>query len=204
MKSLLLCLSLVLTTLPDARSADGQAEATWREAESKAIVETLRDLQRERATVLALAPDNPARVRHLAGLQELLRRAYTVPARDLDILVYTELHRFGVTIPKAIRLCINDDQTVSPQVLVHPETHVLYVLESDGRHITAITPEGKILWHRNPFEDAGLLPYRFTKPVIRIFAFMKDDPQKIGINFNSSQGGILDVTTGDFLWQGQD
>jgi len=156
--------------------------------------------------MLALATDDPARVRHVAGLRELYERAQAIRGSGLglEIAAYTELHRFGVTIPKAISLHINDDETVPPQVLVHPETHVLYVLESDGRHITAITPEGKILWHRNPFEDAGLVPYRVTKPVIRYFAFMKDNPQKIGIGFNSSQGGLLDVTTGDFTWQGQD
>ncbi len=33
-----------------------------------------------------------------------------------------------------------------PEVLVDPKTKVVFYLESDRRHVSAISPEGKILW----------------------------------------------------------
>ena len=33
-----------------------------------------------------------------------------------------------------------------PQVLQDPKTKVIYYLESDGRHVSAISPDGKLLW----------------------------------------------------------
>jgi hypothetical protein len=35
-----------------------------------------------------------------------------------------------------------------------------FLRESDGRHLTAIASDGKLLWIRNPFEDRHLCPYR--------------------------------------------
>ena len=40
-----------------------------------------------------------------------------------------------------------------PLVLKDPRTALLLYLEADGRHMAAITPAGKILWHRNLFDD---------------------------------------------------
>jgi len=95
----------------------------------------------------------------------------------------------------------NDDATIKPIIYQDPVTANYFYVESDGRHITAFTPTGEILWHRNPFVDSGMEPYRCTKPVIRS---IQRENNKIGIIFNSSQGGILDEKNGDFVFMGQD
>ena|ERR1035437_10236101 len=99
----------------------------------------------------------------------------------------------------------NDNDTIRPMVFHDPVTGNYFYVESDGRHITAFTPEGKILWHRNPFVDAHLEPYRFTKPIICLIG-REEYPgrHKLAIGFNSSQGGTLDDKTGDFEFGGQD
>ena len=106
-----------------------------------------------------------------------------------------------------------------PLVYRDPETKILFYAESDGRHLAAISPDGKLLWVRNPFDDRGLCPYRNARPVISSLkafdvppgAYAKDmkrrgaDPSHrfIWIEFDSSQAGEIDETTGDFLSEGQ-
>jgi hypothetical protein len=89
---------------------------------------------------------------------------------------------------------------------------ILFYVESDGRHVTAINPDGKILWSREPFGDAHLEFYRTKTPRI-VYIQRIDDAHNwmlkgksgkyIGTRFNSSQSGILDVKTGDFTFMGQ-
>ena len=108
-----------------------------------------------------------------------------------------------------------DDTHVVPQVIQDPVTKVIFYLESDGRHIAAISPDGKLLWNRDPFVDAKLQPYRLKRPLICYFDFVDPDWWKIhrwlgkvedfiGINFNSSQYGVIRKDTGEFTWLGQD
>ena len=108
-----------------------------------------------------------------------------------------------------------DETHVVPQAIQDPVTKVIYYLESDGRHIAAIRPDGKILWIRDPFVDAKLQPYRLKRPVICYFNFVDHDWWKIhrrlgpaeefiGINFTSSQFGVIRKDTGEFMWFGQD
>ena len=103
-----------------------------------------------------------------------------------------------------------------------PETKILFYAESDGRHLAAIGPDGKLLWVRNPFDDKGLCPYRTVRPVIRSIkaydiplAYAKNialdmkrrganpDHRFIWIEFDSYQFGEVDETNGDFLYEGQ-
>lgn len=103
-----------------------------------------------------------------------------------------------------------------------PETSVLFYVESDGRHLAAINPDGKLLWVRSPFEDKGLCPYRTARPVIRSIGpynipagyaeNIAEDMKRRGANpshrfiwieFDSTQFGEVDQTTGDFLYEGQ-
>jgi len=98
---------------------------------------------------------------------------------------------------------------------------ILYV-ESDGRHFAAIDSNGRLLWVRNPFEDAGLCPYRSPHPVIYEIEVADSLPdfggragpylQKLGmisghayvrIYFDSSQFGLVDETSGNFFFEGQ-
>lgn len=96
----------------------------------------------------------------------------------------------------------NDNQTILPFVFHDPLTKDYIYVESDGRHITAFTPDGVVLWHRNPFKDAHLKPYRFTKPVIYSVERSKIS-KNIVITFNSSQMVDLDYKTGSSTFLGQ-
>src|SRR5689334_19888463 len=61
-----------------------------------------------------------------------------------------------------------------PQAYRDPSVPVVYYVESDGRHVSAIGLDGKVLWNRDPFEDAGVKPYRVPKPLI---VFIGKPPQ---------------------------
>lgn len=43
-----------------------------------------------------------------------------------------------------------------PFLLADPRSGLTLYVESDGRHMSAITREGKFLWHRNVFDDPKL------------------------------------------------
>jgi hypothetical protein len=81
---------------------------------------------------------------------------------------------------------------------------ILFYVESDGRHIAAISAQGTILWCRDPFAEAGLEPYRYARPVISWIGRSNREPGHIGISYNSSQFGIADQKTGEFTFLGQD
>jgi hypothetical protein len=108
-----------------------------------------------------------------------------------------------------------DENHVVPKALVDPVSKITFYLESDGRHISAIAPDGKVLWTHDPFVDSKLTPYRLPRPLISFFDFVDPEWWKIhdrlgksdefiGINYNSSQFGMIKKTTGDFSWFGQD
>ncbi len=96
------------------------------------------------------------------------------------------------------------------QAFKDKESGITFYVESDGRHVAAINAEGKILWHRDPFVEAKLEPYRFERPVIvwigQPHAWMTEGRKEkfISISFNSSQFGILDLKTGNFTFLGND
>lgn len=99
-----------------------------------------------------------------------------------------------------------------PHTYKDADSGILFYVESDGQHVTAIKPDGKILWSREPFGDAHLDFYRTKTPRI-VYIERIDEAHNwmlkgksgkyIGIRFNSSQSGILDVKTGDFTFMGQ-
>jgi hypothetical protein len=89
----------------------------------------------------------------------------------------------------------------------------VFYVESDGRHLSAIAFDGRILWTRNPFVDAKLKPYRSDEPKIvgigpsqALGLRRSPDPKAtfIGIEFDSTQFGIVDSKNGDFFFMGQD
>jgi hypothetical protein len=100
------------------------------------------------------------------------------------------------------------------------DSGIIFYVESDGRHVTAISPDSKILWSRDPFADAHLEFYRTKTPCIVFIDEIdkSDEPHQwivktmadkgiskfICITFNSSQFGCLDLKTGDFTFLGQD
>ena len=92
-------------------------------------------------------------------------------------------------------------------------TGIIFYVESDGRHVTALDTDGKILWHRDPFADGKLEFYRTKTPRIVYIGKTNEVGEKcaaakgqkvIGIAFNCSQFGDLDIKTGNFTFRGQD
>ena len=99
-----------------------------------------------------------------------------------------------------------------PQVYKDPNSGTLFYVETDGRHVAAISDKGKLLWTKDPFKDAHLPFYRTEKPQI---VFIGPAPRGVhppgeesnkfvSIAFNSSQSGLLRMSNGDFEFLGQD
>ena len=98
-----------------------------------------------------------------------------------------------------------------PQVYKDPSSGTLLYVESGGRHVAAISIDGKLLWNRDPFTDAHLQFYRTKNPQI---VYIGPAPkwyrgggnlgEFVEIDFNSSQFGVLRISDGEFRFQGQD
>lgn len=90
-------------------------------------------------------------------------------------------------------------------------TGTIVYVETDGRHVVAFTPDGKILWRKDPFVDAGMQPYREARPTIVSIGSSTRDcrlrPAQVGkvfcLSFSSSQSGVMDIATGQFTFEGQ-
>jgi hypothetical protein len=97
-----------------------------------------------------------------------------------------------------------------PQAYKDVESGITFYVESDGRHIAAISSTGTVLWARDPFVDAHLEPYRTEKPQIVVIGAPLEwmtrpySGKFILVGFNSSQTGIMDMKTGEFHFVGQD
>ena len=99
-----------------------------------------------------------------------------------------------------------------PQVYRDPISRTLLYVESDGRHVAAISDDGKLLWVRDPFKDAHLPFYRTEKPQIVYIGPVPESDRPAGrkqdgfvaISFNNSQFGVMKVSDGEFLFRGQD
>jgi hypothetical protein len=99
-----------------------------------------------------------------------------------------------------------------PQAYKDPRSGTLLYVETDGRHLGAISRDGKLLWNRDPFADAHLEFYRTEKPQIVWLGpvlkaqprFRKNSDEYVQIAFNSSQFGFLRISDGDFEFSGQD
>ncbi|RYG08256.1 MAG: hypothetical protein EOO07_25945 [Chitinophagaceae bacterium] len=112
-----------------------------------------------------------------------------------------------------------DSSRAKPLSFKDPRTQITFYVETDGRHLSAIDAEGKLLWVHNPFEeDKAQCEYRTPHPVIvRIEIFENPESLKfdeggpkldfnhkfIRIYFDSSQDGIVDEETGKYIWLGQ-
>jgi hypothetical protein len=97
-----------------------------------------------------------------------------------------------------------------PQVYKEPNSGTLFYVESDGRHVAAISADGKLLWHKDPFKDGHLEFYRTHRPQIVYIGPLphsvprSDSDKYIRIVFNSSQFGDLRISDGQFTFGGQD
>ncbi len=99
-----------------------------------------------------------------------------------------------------------------PQVYKDPNSGTLFYVETDGRHVAAISGKGKLLWSKDPFKDAHLSFYRTEKPQIvyigpapkSVHPPGEESTKFVSIAFNSSQSGLLRMSNGDFEFLGQD
>lgn len=88
-------------------------------------------------------------------------------------------------------------------------TGLVFYVESDGRHVVALAPDGHFLWVEDPFLTARLELYRTPTPQIRTLGAMPARETKahpgtyIAITYNSSQSGLIDEHTGEFIFLGQ-
>jgi len=110
-----------------------------------------------------------------------------------------------------------DPSLAKPLSFKDPNTSTFFYVESDGRHLAAISSDGKLLWVRNPFEDRHLCPYRTPRPTIIGIESAKSDKHTAAIRywggdishdllfvqFSGSQFGVIDQITGDYFPEGQ-
>ena len=86
----------------------------------------------------------------------------------------------------------------------------IYEVQEDRRTIIATKADGTRIWKVNPFKDAGLEPYRSPHPIIAYFGKASSGyptgkrDQYLGVGFNSSQFGAIDLKSGTFTGSGQD
>ena len=55
-----------------------------------------------------------------------------------------------------------------PQVYKDPNSGTLFYVETNGRHVAAISGDGRLLWSKDPFKDGRLPFYRTKKPQNRM------------------------------------
>ena len=100
-----------------------------------------------------------------------------------------------------------------PQIYKDQQRGATFYVETDGRHVAAISGDGKLLWVRDPFKDGHLDSYRTEKPqIVYIGAVSKfrskilggESDKFIAVTFNSSQFGLLRISNGEFQFLGQD
>jgi hypothetical protein len=84
--------------------------------------------------------------------------------------------------------------------------------ETNGKHLSAIDFEGRVLWTRSPFKDAHLEPYRVAEPrIVQIYAPLpwmlkgsNGEEALVALEFESTQFGVVDLKSGRFYPLGQD
>jgi hypothetical protein len=103
-----------------------------------------------------------------------------------------------------------------PQVYKDPHSTTTLYVETDGRHVAAISGDGRLLWNKDPFEDGHLRFYRTKNPkIVYIGPASQSRPDAepyagrqpdnfVAITFNNSQFGLLRISNGEFKFLGND
>ena len=99
-----------------------------------------------------------------------------------------------------------------PQAYKDPTSGTILYVESDGKHVAAISPDGKVLWNRIPHDDAHVEKYRTPNPQIVLIGGLlpsarvnRGKPSDfVAIRYSNSQFGVLSISTGTFDFKGQD
>lgn len=100
-------------------------------------------------------------------------------------------------------------QTDRPVIYRDASTGITLTVESDGRHIVATNGHNETMWRADPFSDTKLKLYRTVSPrIIHIgsydgaYGLSKESSASIVIN--STQFGRIILSTGEFIFLGQD
>jgi hypothetical protein len=128
------------------------------------------------------------------------------------LLVFSSMACFGARQESTTYIARYLTDFPGPQVYKDPISGTLLYVETDGRHVAAISGDGKLLWNRDPFKDAHLAFYRTKKPQIvcigpaskSSFRAGQEPDKFVAIVFNNSQFGVMKVSNGEFLFGGQD
>ncbi len=126
--------------------------------------------------------------------------------RPAETVAPVETRRIGATEQYVVRT----RPFQGAQAYQRPNDGVTYYVEGDGRHVVAISADGVVLWREDPFVQARLEPYRFERPqIVRIgeaasWMIEGRTGDFIGVEYNSTQFGIMDTGSGEFIFMGQD
>lgn len=92
-----------------------------------------------------------------------------------------------------------------------PDSGIVLRFGDDRRTILASDRSGHQLWREDPFDVAGLKPYRYFKPLISFVRPIGDKAPcatrgetAVGLGYSSTQFGCLNPRTGQFELLGQD
>jgi hypothetical protein len=94
------------------------------------------------------------------------------------------------------------------------KTGILFYVESDGRHMSAIDENGKILWHKAPYDEKGVFAKQIKGRVIYRLLEADDSDlelmerrgkrgQYIRVSCGMHEVGLLNQNTGELtiLWR---
>ena len=131
--------------------------------------------------------------------------------KSIRILLLAIILAAPLTAQKAVTFTDSWHDFPGPQAYQDAHTGTTFYVESDGRHVAAISRNGRLLWVRDPFNDAHLEPYRTDHAQIisigRGTWWGEGTPRKfhgwVVITYNSSQFGAMNPSTGDFQFLGQ-
>jgi hypothetical protein len=100
-----------------------------------------------------------------------------------------------------------------PATFSVPHANIEIHVGADLRTVVASDHSGRQLWKEDPFEEAGMKPYRVLKPlIVFVGPFAKgrfaescapDGDPAVTLTYSSSQFGCLDARTGRFVFMGQ-
>jgi hypothetical protein len=74
-----------------------------------------------------------------------------------------------------------------PQVFQDMGSRTTLYVETDGRHVSAISRDGKLLWTKDPYKDADIPPYRTEKPQNRLYRLSREiDPRRPALRWTGT------------------
>ena len=101
----------------------------------------------------------------------------------------------------------NLDSDIKDFTLIDSESGIRFILDETRIFVTSIDENGNQLWQTDPWKDNNIKEYRIERPIIVQFYFSDNNwsgLKGIWIVYNNTQFGILDKSTGNFTFLGQD